>query len=151
MIWNVVRTLFSSGPLVRHGKPGRFDNVGILWAAQVSAALDKARAFELMAVVVGTHDPKAAARMLDHAETIRSTGKIDGSVAGLPSREESIKEWERMHGGSMDDPEVRERIYKAVADMRKLDLEKSETDARNRAKAASAAAKLRRKDRPRPR
>lgn len=105
--------------------------------------LDETDAVATAAVVVAVRDLEQAAKLLDRASSMRRGGP--GQASGLPSREESIAEWERMHGGSMSDPAVREKIYKAIAAERKMELEAAERAARDRAAASAGSAKLRRR------
>lgn len=118
-----------------------------MWALHVGRALDDAAALEAAAAVAGFYDPKVAAGMLARAESLRQSGTAEaGPGAGLPGREQAVAEWESAYG-SMDDPAVREKVYSAVAALRKLDAEEAEKQARNAAARQSASARINRRQR----
>lgn len=116
----------------------------LAWALRVTWALDAARAAEAAAGVVASRDIKAAAELLTQAERLRDTGRAD-DAGSLTSRDESIAAWDAHHGGSMNDPAVREKVYKAVAALRQKEIEQAEAAAVSQAKAVAKNPRRRRR------
>ena len=95
------------------------------------AVLDAVATLRVAASVVAHKDMKASVKFLEQAEHLLDTGER-GEGLGLPSEEESIRQWEQMVGGSVRDPEFREKVYRAAAELRKMDTEAAEQAAKNR-------------------
>jgi len=119
-----------------------------MWAIRVRVVLDEAASLRAAAHVAGMYDPKAAAEALRKADMLVTHGApTAGGGAALSSDAEAVADWEKMHGGSWADPAVREKVYTAVAAMRKMEREEADRAAAGKLKAAAGSAKLRRRKR----
>ncbi len=92
----------------------------MLWAAQVKAVLDEAAALRTYAAILAPHNLKEALKLLRQADQREltpmgeSAQKVDDAAA--------VAEWEAAHG-KWDDPETQAKVYRAIEEMRRRELE----------------------------
>lgn len=89
--------------------------------AEAKAALDASLALRMAAAAVGTSNPKSAKELIERAEKLYFGEDLDKASADA----DGIKQWEALHGGSMSDPEVRDRVYAVAAKYRKMEAERN--------------------------
>jgi len=103
-------------------------------------ALDEADTLFAIAEALAPHDPKKALEMITKAAALRDTGLGDTNALGMSSRDEAIEQYKKAYG-SPDDPEYREKVYKAIDAMRKHDIDLADKNARAKMAASAAIAK----------
>lgn len=106
--------------------------------AEVRAVLDTVLALRMAAAAVGANNPKGAENLTKQAEALYFGGEPDASSA-----KDAVKMWEEAYGGSMDDPEFRNKVYDLVSKYRKMESDKSAEEQKQREARAKLTAEAR--------
>lgn len=102
--------------------------------------------YETAAGVWALVDVKKSAALLDDALKLRAGGSVDPAQ----DRQEAIEAFRRAAGGAMDEPEYRDKVYRWVAEQRRREAEEEARIADQRAAAARATRRGRRRGGTRP-
>ena len=121
------------------GRPGRFDGLRTAWLVAAQAAADRAGVL-LAAAGLAAADPKRAVDCLNRAEAL-----LAGRAEAAPAVDAAAaaRAWSEASGIDWSDPGAKERVYKAIAEARRRELEGQGKLAARRADALAKAKRFR--------
>jgi hypothetical protein len=99
----------------------------------VRAVLDAVARLRGYALVAAHWNPKKACEYVRQADQLEATGAAGG---GVKDDQAAIGDWEKLTGGSMADPAFRDKVYRAVAEVRRREAEEAGKLAEARKRAA---------------
>lgn len=102
---------------------------------QVRRAEEMAQLYTTAAAVWAPVDRKKAAELIVDAAKLLSGGRVDPAQ----DRAQAIEAFRQMAGGSMDEPEYRDKVYRWAAEQRRQEVEEQAKIAHQRAAAARTA------------